>query len=311
VLHRVETATLDARVDGELALLQARALAAVGDAAAARERLRRLERADNPASLRREARFARVRLDHAGGELDDAAARELLEPDAVAWTGRDDAAAFWRFLAARRAATGAGREAFAAWRRAGLDGLNERQETVLDALIAGEAPFSDALADAVVVLERHLDAVPPGLERAERLERLATRVAAETDALHVADRLYRRALAEPVPHAVTVELRVALAELRLDRQLPRAALEALAPLDAAAGERVEELRTRARNHLEGRPPPGDALTSATEPVDDPAAAASVEATLEAVDEALVETRELLEREPGEAGAGAPDEGGGS
>ncbi|NBB70350.1 MAG: hypothetical protein GVY33_08510, partial [Alphaproteobacteria bacterium] len=294
----------------ELALLEARALAAVGDAAAARERLRRLERAENPASLRREARFLRVRLDHAAGELDDAAARELLEPDAVAWTGRDDAAAFWRFLAARRAATGAGRDAFAAWRRAGLDGLNGRQETVLDALIAGEAPFSDALADAVVVLERHLDAVPPGLERAERLARLATRVAAESDALHVADRLYRRALAEPVPHAVTVELRAALAELRLDRQLPRAALEALAPLDAAAGERVDALRARARAHLDGRPPPGDAVTPAAETAAEPAAATSVEATLDAVDEALAETRELLEREAGEAG-GARDEGGGS
>ncbi len=310
VLHQVDTATLDARVDGELALLEARTLAAVGDAAAARERLRRLERAENPASIRRAARFARARLDHAAGELDDAGARELLEPDAPGWTGRDAAAAFWRFLAARRAATGAGRDAFAAWRRAGIDRLDDRQETVLDALIAGEAPFSDALADAVVVLERHLDALPPGLERAERLEQLATRVAAETDALHVADRLYRRALAEPVPHAVTAELRAALAELRLDRQLPRAALEALAPLDDAAAERVEELRRRARAHLEGRPAPGEAVTSAPEPDDDPAAA-DLEATLQAVDDALAESRELLDREAGDGGGGDRDAGGGS
>lgn len=295
VLRQVESDEVARPVVGELALLEARALVALGDAAAGRERLSRLERDDVAAEIRHRARLARVRLDHAAGELDDAAARALLEPDAVAWTGRDDAAAFWRFLAERRAATGDARGAFVAWRRAGMDSLGAPQRAVIDALIAGETPFEDALADAVVILERHVDDLAEGTARADRLRRLAARVAAESDALHVADRLYRRALEEPLPHAVAVDLRLELAELRLERQLPQAALAALAPLDAAVDGRIAALRAAAEAAREGRAR-APAAPAAPTPSAETATRDDLEAALEAVEETLAETRRLLEDE---------------
>jgi len=307
VLRQVESDEVARPVVGELALLEARALVALGDAAAARERLRRLERDDVAAEIRDRARLARVRLDHAAGALDDAAARALLEADAVAWTGRDDAAAFWRFLAERRAATGDARGAFVAWRRAGVEPLGARQRELIDALIAGEAPFEDALADAVVVLERHLDALPAGSARADRLRRLAARVAAESNALHVADRLYGRALDEPLPHAVTVDLRLELAELRLERQLPQAALAALAPLDDAVDGRVATLRAEAEAAREGREPA--AAEAVPAPPGEAARREDLEAALEAVEETLAETRRLLESEATSDGGKSADDGG--
>jgi hypothetical protein len=304
VLHQVESDAFDEPHVGELALLDARALAALGDRPAALERLRRLEREDIAPAVRRHARLARVRLDHAAGEIDDARAREVLEADAVAWTGRDDAAPFWRVLADLRVATGDARGAFAAWRRAGMDELGETQRRLIDDLSAGEPPFADALDDAVVVLEHHLDALPAGTARAERLRRLAERVALETDALHVADRLYRRALAEPLPYALAVELRLALAELRLERQLPDGALDALAPLDDAVDRRVVDLRAEARARREGREPVERAADSPPAAPREPAGAGTdLDAALEAVDRTLAETRRLLEEEIGATAEG--------
>jgi hypothetical protein len=293
VLHQVDGEAVAPAIAGELTLLEARALTALGDVAAAREKLLRLERDDVAPEIRHRARLARVRLDHTAGELDDAAARDILEADAVAWTGRADAAAFWRFLGDRRAATGNAPGAFEAWRRGGVEPFGEPQRALIDALVDGEPPFDDALADAVVVLERHLDALAEGPARAERLRRLAARVAAETDALHVADRLYRRALAEPLPHALVVDLRLALAELRLQRQLPKAALEALAPLDGAVDGRIAAVVAEARTALEGRDP---AIAEPPAPPGVSADADGLDAALEAVEATLAETRRLLEAE---------------
>ncbi|MFP4361995.1 MAG: hypothetical protein ACLFTG_15165, partial [Alphaproteobacteria bacterium] len=308
VLRQVESDEVAGLGVGELALLEARTLTALDDPAAARERLVRLERDHGAAEIRHRARLARVRLDHAAGELDDDDARAILEADAVAWTGRDDAAAFWRFLAERRAATGDARGAFVAWRRAGVESLGASQRELIDALIAGDAPFEDALADAVVILERHLEGLAEGTARADRLRRLAARVAAETDALHVADRLYRRALDEPLPHAVAVDLRLELAELRLERQLPQAALAALAPLDDVVDARIAAVRAAAEAAREGR-----ARTPAAEavalPAEEAASAGDLEATLEAVEETLAAARRLLE-DPPARGAGGDGEGGG-
>jgi hypothetical protein len=290
VLHQVADEAPAGALTGALALLEARAMHASGDVAAARAALDRLERSAE-GHVRRRARLARVRLDHAEGRLDDAAALAALAPDAVAWTGRDGAERFWTFLGELRAATGDAPGAVAAWSRADADLGADAPLAVLDALIAGEPPFADALGDAVDVVRAHVDALPEGAARARRLQRLAARVAAETDALHVADELYRRALDEPVPHATAVELRTALARLRLDRQLPEAALEALAPLADGRDADVDALRAEARLRREGRvprtevDPPGTAVGG--EDVDD---------VLEAVERTLAETRDLLERD---------------
>lgn len=250
LLDHVDADGTSPSLQDPLALLRVEVLAARGQRGEAEALLVAMANGED-AELARQARFLRHRL--ALERWDSATADGLaeLEADLPAWRGRPGEDQVWRLLATYRAAAGDGPGALEAWafaRRADPGAAAEpdvAERDVMQRLVQGDPPFADDLAGAVAAVHRYPEWLPAGPDRARLLDRLATRVAAETDALHVADSLLVHALAEPLPRALEQTLRLHLAELRLRRHVPAQALDALAPLADVESAAVEELRERA------------------------------------------------------------------
>ncbi|TVQ37075.1 MAG: hypothetical protein EA356_04715 [Geminicoccaceae bacterium] len=271
-----------------LLLLRAEALAARGERGEAEALLGRLIRGDNPDVARR-ARLLHAELSEQrwGGASPEAIAH--IEQDLPAWRGRPEEEAVWRLLRRHRAALGDGLgalEAAAEARRLNPDfgAANlDADRALLERLVEGGGDGDD-LAAAVAAVQRYQQLLPSGVERARLLERLASRVAQESDALHLADSLLVHALDEPLPRALEQALRLHLAELRLERHVPASALEALAPLADAESAAVLELRQRAEAELaSGRvaaPEPASLPMPTTEEDSVEAALATARALLE-------------------------------
>ncbi|MFW5679193.1 MAG: hypothetical protein ACOC3D_02920 [Pseudomonadota bacterium] len=278
------------RDDGALRLLRAEALARRGERGDAEERLVHLAN-DADLDVARRARFVHARLQRDLWDGVPAEAVARLEADLPAWRGRPDEAAVWRLVASQRAAAGDGLGALEAWAEARRIGPSPApddrtaERAVLVGLIEGEDSETDALSAAVTAVHRFEDLLPEGVERARLLQALAARVAEESEALHVADSLLTHALAEPVPPETEEELRLALAELRLQRHVPSQALDALEPLAVSTSPAVEALRRRAARELGG-----EAADIEREALDGVAA--------DSVADALAAARELLEADPG-------------
>ncbi len=293
VLGHVDDAGASALTSGRLALLEARAMRAAGETAEAQRRLEALSRAPTEPDVQRRARLLSVAWQLQLQTLDGQAALERLEADAGQWMGDPDGHAFWAQLADLRAAAGDALGAFEALGLAVPQGAprpTPAQLALVRAAADGEPPFETALEDAVRLADAHAPALPAGVERASLFTKLAVRVAEETRALHVADELYGRALQETIPAELDLELRLALARLRLERHLPAAALAALVTLEEEDDPAVPELRATARSMLLGAP--NDAMSTPVEPA--PRHAREVRATLDAVDRALEDARTLLD-----------------
>ncbi|MEO1090609.1 MAG: hypothetical protein AAFX81_08250 [Pseudomonadota bacterium] len=279
--------------DPALVLLEAEALAQSGDAEAAGARLAALGRSEDD-DVRRRAQVAQLGL---GLEREEpVAATTELEAMLPYWTGRPDEAELWWLLGDYRARAGDAAGALDAWaeaRRRPTVGLAsrppDRDRALLESAIRGEPPFDGDLAAAVTATKRHADLVPEGPERAALFHELATRVAAESDALHVADSLLVHALAMALPRAQEVELRLALAHLRLRRHVPAQALAALEPLDDVEHEDVAPLRGRAAGLRAGPEPVVETAQQEAVPPELP-----VTAPVDAATEALEAARRLLE-----------------
>ncbi len=293
VLDQVDHDDLATRAAAQLALLAAEAELRAGRADRGQRRLARLAAPPTDPDVRREAELRLTLLRLEAGELDRAGALAVLEAARIGWIGRPDADRYWSEVARLRAATGDAPGAFAAWGHRDGDrrALTPAQAELLEAAATGAPPFADALADAVAVAEAHAGRLEPSAARVGLLRGLAGRVAAETEALHVADAFYRRILAEPLPHAVDLDVRLELAELRLRRHLPKGALDVLKPLNEAADARIAPLRARASALLAGPMPAGDGAAAAAG-----ATSTGVDAALDAADAFLAETRTLLDED---------------